>query len=306
MGFGRYIIKSLLASIPVLIGATFIVFALIYVTGDPVSVILGEFATPELVEKLRQDLGLDKPLIVQYFIWLSRVIRGDFGVSYMSRLPVTLVVLERIPTTLMLTGTAFLISLGLGISSGVLAALRHGSRVDTIISSVIIFFFSVPYFWFATVLLWIFTVQIRLYSTIGDLFQRLWLPSIALGVPTAAAYAKLTRSNVIDTLYQDYVRTAKSKGLRERIIIIRHVLKNALLPIVALAVLRIPWLFGGAVVTESVFGWPGLGSLLITAIYRRDFPIVQAITFIIVVMITVSDILGDLLMALIDPRVRMG
>lgn len=305
MSLIKYIAKKLLASVPVLIGTTFIIFALMYITGDPVNVILGEFATPEMIERVRKELGLDKPFVVQYFLWLSRALRGDFGRSYMSKLPVALVVFERIPSTLMLTGTAFIISLTIGILSGIVAALNHGSKIDSIISSFIVFFFSMPYFWFATILLWLFNVQLGIYTMRADLVNRLWLPALALGLPMSAVYGKLTRANLIEILYQDYVRTARAKGLRERIVIFRHVLKNALLPVVALAVLRIPWLFGGAVVTESVFGWPGLGSLLITAIFRRDFPVVQAITFIIVIMIIISDILGDILMAVLDPRIRV-
>jgi len=306
VGFGKYVARSITTSIPVLIGTTFVIFSLMYVTGDPVRVILGEFATEEQVARLRAELGLDKPIYVQYFLWLSRVLRGDFGISYMSRLPVMQVILERLPATLMLTGTALVVSLAIGISLGIVAALRQGTKVDTAVSTFVVLFFSMPYFWFATILLWVFASCLRVYPLVGTASpDRLVLPAVALGLPTSAVYAKLMRSNMVEVLHQDYIRTAVAKGLRDRIIIYRHALKNSIIPIVALVMLRIPWLVGGAVITESVFGWPGLGTLLIDSIYRRDFPVVQGICFIIAVLIVISDIVGDLVIALIDPRVRV-
>jgi peptide/nickel transport system permease protein len=259
MGIRKYIIKSLITSIPVLIGATFIVFLLMYISGNPVQVILGEFATQEQIERLNRELGLDKPIIIQYFLWLGKVVRGDLGYSLMSKLPVIQLISERIVPTLMLTVTAFLISIILGVLAGMISALKHNTKTDDLISTIVLIFFSTPYFWFATILLWISAVYLKMYSLIGPLtIQRLLLPSFALGLPTSAVYAKIMRSNMLEVLNQDYIRTAKAKGLREKIILYRHALKNSLLPIIALAILRIPWLVGGAVITESVFSWTGI------------------------------------------------
>ncbi|MEM4487936.1 MAG: ABC transporter permease [Desulfurococcaceae archaeon] len=307
MSLATYIAKKLLASFPVLIGVTFLVFALMYISGDPVRIILREWATPELIESLRKELGLDQPFIVQYITWFSRVLRGEFGFSYVNRLPVSMLLRERIAPTILLTGTAFLISLGTGVLLGILMAIKHSTKLDTIISSIIVFFFSIPYFWLAIMFLWVFGAWLKLYSTTAqDLSSRLWLPVLSLVVPMSAGYAKLTRANMIEVFQQDYIRTARAKGLRERLVIVRHAMKNALLPIVALAILNVPWLLGGAVVTEYIFGWPGLGSLLVVSIYKSDFPVVQAVTFVITVLVIICNVLGDLLMAVLDPRLRVG
>lgn len=305
MGLKRHIITSILSSIPVLLGATFITFLLLYISGNPVYMLLGEFATPEEVERVSKSLGLDKPIPVQYFLWLKRVISGDLGTSIMSRLPVSMLIIERIVPTLMLTISALLVSLIVGVTTGILSAIKQQTWIDYTLTFLSLLSFSIPYFWLAMLLVWIFGVYLGWFPVAGSMsIQRLILPSLALGLPQAAVFTRITRSSMLEVLNQDFIRTARAKGLMEKLVIYRHALKNALLPIIALTILRIPWLIGGAFITETIFAWPGMGTLLVNSIYKRDFPVVQGIVLIITVLVIVSDIIGDIVNSLVDPRIR--
>ncbi len=305
MGLRKHVIMSIVSSIPVFFGATFITFFLMHISGNPVYMLLGEFATPEEVERVSKALGLDKPIPIQYFLWLKKVICGDLGYSIMSRLPVSQLIMERVVPTLMLTISALFVSVIIGVTTGVISALRQQTWVDYALTFFALFWFSMPYFWFAMILVWFFGVYLGWFSVAGSVsLQRLILPSLALGLPGAAVYTRITRSSMLEVLNQDYIRTARAKGLTERLVIYRHALKNALLPIVALTILRIPWLIGGAVITETIFVWPGMGTLLVNSIYKRDFPVVQGIVLIITLLIIICDIIGDIVNSLIDPRIR--
>jgi len=309
----KYIIRRLLLLIPITLGVTILVFLLMHLTGDPVKLMLGYRATPEQVMALRQELGLDKPLYLQYFIWISNVIRGDLGTSIVTREPVSKMIIERIPATLELTIPSLIISTILAIFLGVTAALHKDSWIDQLTRIFALFGISMPYFWFGLILLLIFSYRLGwlpMYGRGGPLWtleglKHAILPITVLSLSNLALLMRLTRSSMIDVLGKEYIRTAVGKGLSKRVIIYKHALRNALIPIVTILALRLAYVFGGAVVTETVFAWPGMGRLIVDAIYQRDFPVVQGVALVFAVLVMLVNLVADIIYSYIDPRISL-
>ncbi len=300
------LIRRSLQSLLIIWLATIVVFLLLRLTpGDPAVVILGEYATPEQRAELRRSLGLDRPLLEQYIVFLSRAVRGDFGMSIRAQRPAMEVVLEQLPATLQLGGAAFVFSLVLGIPVGILSAVKrlslwdHGSMFVALLSQ------SIPVFWLGLMLMVVFAVELRWVPASGmGTPQHLILPTITLGVFQIGLVLRLTRSSMLDVLNQDYVRTARAKGLRERAVLMRHALKNALIPVVTVVGLQMGTLLGGAVITETVFAWPGTGMVTVTAIYQHDYPVVQAAVLLFAVMVVAINWAVDTVYQYLDPRIR--
>jgi len=308
----KYVIRRILMSIPILIGITLIVFSILHLApGDPVRIMLGQRATPELVAKLRHEMGLDKPIYVQYLIWLSRVLRGDLGKSLITHRPVLDMIVERIPATLELTVPSLIISAVVSVFLGVIAALHRNSWIDQLTRVFALIGVSIPSFWFALVLLIIFSFKfgwLPIYGRGGPLWtieglKHAILPITVLSLLNMALLMRITRSTMVEVLGEDYIRTAKGKGLPENVIIYKHALRNALIPIVTILALRLAYIFGGAVITETIFAWPGMGRLIVEAIYQRDFPVVQGVTLMFGVMVMIANLLADILYACLDPRI---
>jgi len=307
-GIRRYVIRKIFSLTICILAVTVFSFSLLHlIPGDPVRYLLGEFATEEQYQRLRHQLGLDKPVYIQFIDWISNIIlRGDFGTSLVKNVPVSELISERITYTIQLTGTAWLIAFALGIPIGIAAALYKQSVADYAVMGFVAFLMSMPYFWLGLILMLVFGVVLGILpiSGIGD-WRNLILPSLTLGLPQIAVIARLTRANMLDVLDKDFIMTAKAKGLPNRLVVFKHALRNALIPIVTYMFLQIPWLFGGAVVTETVFAWPGMGRLLVTAILQRDYPTVQALVFLLGVLTVVANFVADMVYALIDPRVKV-
>jgi peptide/nickel transport system permease protein len=310
------IVKRLLALIPVLLAISFVSFLLLaLIPGDPAVVMLGPDAPGEALERVRRQLGLDRPFLERFFWWLANAAQGDLGVSLFQRRPVVTMILERLPVTLMLCLFASLISVVIGVTCGVISAVMRNSPLDHVIRVLSLIGLSMPSFWLGLLLILTFSVYWRVFPITGFVspLQDFWgslkffvMPSFALGVTLAGFLTRLTRSTMLDVLSQDYVRTARSKGLRELRVVMRHALGTALLPIATVIGLNFGVLLGGSVVIETVFNIPGVGRLVILAITQRDFPVVQGTILYIAVIYTLINLLTDLSYALLDPRVRYG
>jgi peptide/nickel transport system permease protein len=309
-----YILRRLLLAIPVLLGVSFLVFwSIRWVPGDPAIAIAGELATPELVAKVRADMGLDEPILVQYGIYLSRTLQGDMGRSVKSRIPVIDEILLRLPRTLTLALTSLLLAAVIGIPIGIFSATRPNSWFDGGSMTIALLGVSMPIFWLGLMLMILFAVLIPrwfgldgplLPPTGSDTWKHLVMPSIALAANSMAIQARMTRACMLEVLQQDYTRTARAKGLIERLVIYRHALRNALLPIVTIVGLQFGTLIGGAVLTETVFAWPGIGRLLVDAIGYRDYPVIQGTVLVIAAGFVLTNLLVDVLYAYLDPRIR--
>ncbi len=312
------VLQRLIGLIPVLIGITVVVFALMQmIPGDVAQAMLGLTARPEDVANLREALGLNEPIYVQYFKWLSRVVQGDLGISLQQRTEVLPFVLGRFQNTLILTIAATIISLLIGLPAGIISATRQYSIFDRLSMLVALFGNSMPAFWLGLMAILVFSLRLGWFPTggmwpmVGDrtlpvLLQHLALPAITLGAASAAITARITRSSMLEVIRQDYVRTARAKGLNERIVLMRHTLKNALLPILTVVSIQFGFLLGGAVLTETVFNWPGIGLALYNAISFRDYPVVQGGVLVVAVAFVMVNLFTDLLYAVVDPRVRYG
>lgn len=313
---GRYILQRLVAMIPVLFLVSIIVFFLIrLIPGDPAVAMLGEEATPQAIADLRHEFGLDQPIPVQYAIWLSRVLQGDLGNSTRSHQPVLEAIVERLPATIELTFFSLLISLSIAIPTGIISATRRGSRADLVSSTLALLGVSMPSFFLAMLLIFVFSLNLRLLPPIGFTpiltdpvanLRGMILPSITLGAGAAAIVARLTRSSLLEVLNLEYIRTARAKGLRERFVIYRHALKNALIPVVTIVGLQVGGLLGGAVITESLFVLPGVGKLAVDSIFSRDFPIVQGVVLFLSLIFLLTNLVVDVLYAFLDPRIHYG
>jgi peptide/nickel transport system permease protein len=313
---GGYILKRLVLAIPVLIGITVVVFLLVrLIPGDVIDLMLGTEGSlrPEVRDQLRQTLGLDRPLYVQYFTWLGDIIRGDLGVSLRTGQPIVENLGGKLPITLELAILSVLLSLVLAIPLGIISALRRNSFLDFIVRMVGTIGLSLPSFWLATMLILIASVYFRwgaplVYaSPFDDLsknLQQMLLPSLALGAGLMAVVMRMTRSSMLEVLSQEYIRTARAKGLREQLIIYRHALRNALMPVLTVVGVQTGHLLGGAVIIEQIFGLPGLGWFLLNGIYQRDYPVVQAGVLIIAVIFVLTNLIVDLMYAFIDPRIQ--
>jgi len=295
-----------------LVLVTGVFFLIALVPGDPVLVMLGTEATEDAIQQLRHDLGLDRALFFQYTAFLSRLLHGDLGMSIYHRAPVLKLFAQRIPNTLWLTFLAVVFSLLGALPLGVLAAVKRYSIWDYSSLLVALVGVSVPVFWLGIILIYVFGLKLRWLPISGvggsllswDGFKHTILPAASLGAYLLASSTRLLRSSMLDVLTEDYVRTARAKGLREWLVIWKHAFRNALNPLVTNVTLQLGVLVGGSFLTETVFAWPGVGRLLVQAIYRRDYPVIQGITLIIVLMVVVINLLADMSYVLLDPKVR--
>jgi peptide/nickel transport system permease protein len=308
----RYVFHRVLSLLPVAVGVTVVVFSLLHLTGDPIRLLYGLNVPEEIVQQRRDELGLNRPVALQYARWLIRAARGDLGESITTGDHVVAMIRPRIGPTLELTLLALLVTLAVSLPAGVVSAVRRNTLLDSLSRIAALFWVSMPTFWLGLLLILIFGVMLR-WLPISGRAEAFWsleslrthvLPVLTLGLPPAALFTRLTRSSMLEVIGEEYVRTARSKGLAERIVIIKHALRNALIPILTLIGLRLPWLFGGAVITETVFAWPGMGRLLVDSVLKRDYPVVQGIVMAMAVLVVGSSLLVDLLYAYVDPRIR--
>lgn len=309
----RYLLSRLIVTVPTLLGILTVVFLVLRVLpGDPAELMLGTAATQEQVANLRTQLGLDRPLLVQYFDFLSKVVRGDFGDSYRTRRPVMGEVFNAFPHTFFLALASVILSCVLGVWSGTLSALRRNSMVDYVVTATAMLGISMPIFTIGIVLIWVFSNWLGWFPILGagDLGKPLeyaWhlvLPTLALGASGWASVGRVARSSILDILNEDYVRTARAKGLSERAINYGHVLRNALVPIITIVGLRMGVLLGGTVITETLFVRPGIGRLLVQAIFERDYPQIEATVAFFAVIFVAVNLLVDMSYATVDPRIR--
>jgi len=305
----RYIARRLVMVVPVVIGVTVVVFTLIRLApGDPVQAMLGENPDPQVAVLLRRDLGLDQPLPVQYGIWLARTLRGDLGRSLFTREYVTTLIFDRAPTTISLAGLSMLVAIGIGVPAGVLAATRKDSWSDNLSRLLAMLGVSMPVFWLGLILIIVFALNLRLLPAGGSLDQNgpsaLVLPAVALGASFAALIMRLTRSAMLEVLVQDYVRTARAKGLHEYTVNYRHALKAALIPVITVIGFQTGTLLGGAVLTETIFALPGLGRLLTSSINARDYPVILGSVLAVALVFVFVNLVVDVLYALLDPRIK--
>ena len=312
-----YILRRLAQLLPVTLLASLAIWAMIYaVPGGPVGAMVGENATPEQVQAMTERLGLDRPVLVQYGAWLGKALRGDLGRSLQNRQPVMELILQRVPATLQLGVVAILIGLLIGVPIAILSALHPRSRLDRMLSGWSALALGVPTFWLGILLILLFAVELRwlpsasayvpFWESPGKAASSLLLPATTLGVYVSGIFARFLRASLIGELHADYVRTARAKGLPERDVIGRHVLRNALLPFITIVGLMLASFIGGALVTEAVFTYPGLGRLLIQAISTRDYPLIQgAILFILVIYVAIN-LMVDVAYAWVDPRIDYG
>lgn len=314
----RRIVQSLVL---VLVVLTITFFLLHLAPGDPMARYYSPDIAPETIELMRERFGLDKPIHEQYLRWVGNFIRGDFGVSLAYDVPVRTLLADAIPNTLRLTLTALLLHILIGIALGIVSAARRYSLFDRVNTVVALFVYSIPSFWLALMLILLFSLKLGLlpsshmqsisagevggFTLFLDRLRHLILPAFVLGIASAAGMARYMRGSMLDVLKEDYIRTARAKGLPEGAVLIKHAFKNAALPIVTIVGLSLPFLLGGAVVTEKIFSWPGMGRLAVDAIYARDYPVVLAINFVVACMVIAGNLLADIGYALLDPRVTI-
>jgi peptide/nickel transport system permease protein len=292
--------------VPVVIGMTVIVFLLLHLSpGDPVDLIAGPRATPEVIENIKIRLGLDKPLIVQYFKFLFNLLRGDLGTSILQQRPVVTIIKETLPVTLELGLASIIISFVIAIPLGIMAAVHRNTWKDYASMSGALIAMSVPTFWLGLLLIYFFAYKLRWFPISGyGTWKHLVLPLMAISFTGVAVTARMVRSSMLEVIRQDYIRTARSKGLAEKVVINGHALKNALIPVVTMLGLRIGWIIGGSVIIEIVFARPGLGRLMINAIYARDYPIVQGAMVVLTSSIIIGNMIADILYLIVDPRIK--
>ena len=304
----RYLQQRFIAALVTLFGITLIVFAILrMLPGDPARVIAGLLATEEDVARLRVALGLDQPMLIQYANFLGNLLRGDLGISARTSQPVLDEVLARLPATMQLAIVSMAIAALIGIPVGVIAATRRNSLLDYVLSIITLFGVSMPVYWLGLMLIVIFAVNLQMLPAAGnENLTSLILPSLTLAAFSIALIARMTRSSMLEVLNQDYVRTARAKGLRERGVIFRHALQNAFIPVITVLGLQFGTLLGGAVLTESVFGWPVIGLLMLDSIFARDYPVVQGVVFIFAALFIGLNVAVDVVYAYIDPRIHYG
>jgi peptide/nickel transport system permease protein len=317
----HYIINRLAQIVIVVFVALSINFVLIHlIPGDPTSMILGRHATEIDRERVRKELGLDRPLSVQYLEYLKNTLRGDLGNSYRMEEPVLKVVLASVPNTLLLAGTAFILSLVIGVSLGILTAVRAGTWFDSLVNSVAILGFSIPVFWIGIILILVFCLSFHLLPTQGmvdvradytgwkhwiDVGKHLILPVTTLTLESVGAYVRMMRSSMLEVLGEDYIRTARSKGLPQRKVIFKHAASNASMSVLTLMGLKLGYLLTSSVLVEIVFAWPGTGRLLYDAMFARDYPLMLGSFLIVTLMVAIANLFADLTYAIADPRIRL-
>ncbi len=301
-----YILKRLLMLIPVMFGVTVLSFSMLHLApGDPAEVLAGVEADEVTIEAIRKEYGLDRPLYVQYYRYVGGLLQGDFGRSISTRMPIALLLKQRIPVTAKLALFSMVISFGIGILAGVIAATRQYSVFDTISMLLALFGTSLPIFWFGLLLMMFFSVTFQLFPAGGGTdWYSLTLPAISLGTASSALIARMTRASMLEVIRQDYVRTARANGIMEKVIIYKHALKNAMIPIITVVGLQFGYLLGGGVLVEAVFTLPGVGKLLVDGIFARDYPLVQSTMFMIATMFVAVNLFTDIAYAFFDPRIR--
>ena len=326
----RYALGRILAAIPILLGvATIVFFVLSLAPGDPTSIYFGPGMSPEAMDQVRRNLGLDDPLLIRYGRWLLAFLQGDFGYSLAAGMPARARILAALPNTILLAGVALFLAFFIGIFLGVVQAIRQNTWVDATLSGAALFFYSMPSFWLAIMLILIFGVGARNlwdwpfsfppsgitsagydllspWDQLKDRIHHLVLPALSLTLVLAAGVSRYVRTSMLEVLHQDYIRTARAKGLPESRVILKHGLRNALIPVVSLFGLYFPFLLSGAVFVEYVFAWPGMGKLMVDSVLSRDYPVVLAGTFFFGGMVVLGNLLADLLYGVVDPRIRQG
>jgi ABC-type dipeptide/oligopeptide/nickel transport system permease component len=301
-----YLIRRVLLTIPVLLLTAVLVFSALHLAGgDPVMLLVHPQAPQSVREAVRVKLGLDKPLPVQFVLYMSNVLRGDFGRSLLSRRLVSELILEKLPVTAELGLAAFILAYVLAIPLGVIAALNRNKFLDWSSMVVALIGVSMAGFWLGLMLMFLFAANLRWLPPTGHGgLKYLVLPAVALGLPRVGRIARITRSSLLEVIDQDYIRTARAKGLSERVIVVRHALRNALIPIISLMGLDLGYIVGGSVVIEAVFARPGIGDMMLRGIYSRDFPVLQGSMFVLALAIILSNIIADLTYVIVDPRIR--
>jgi ABC-type dipeptide/oligopeptide/nickel transport system permease component len=302
----RYVLRRLMLAVPVLLGVSICVFLMAsLVPGDPATVLAGDTASAEQVERIRRDLGLDQPIPIQYLRFLERLAHGSLGESTRTHREVLLEIADRFPYTLALALGAVVVSTILGIAMGIFAAVRRGRAADYLTMGIAIVGLSVPTFWIALLGIIVFSLNLHWLPVTGARSPQSYiLPIFALSLHSAAVKARITRSSMLEVFGQDYLRTARAKGLRERVVLLRHALKNALIPISTIIGLQFGSLLGGAFIIETIFGWPGIGRLAVQAIFNRDFPLIQGTVLVGAVTYMLANLAVDIVYAWLDPRIR--
>lgn len=303
----KYIIRRLIAMIPVVIGITFLVFMIMQLApGDPVRMILGDSAEPEAIEAMREEMGLNDPVLVQYGRYMVDLLHGDMGTSYTNQRPVAQEVFSRVPATFELALVSAVVSILIAIPLGVIAAVKQNTLFDNLSMVVSLVGISMPAFWLALMLMLVFSLRLGWFPVQGngDGWRSFVLPSISIGFMNMAAIARTTRSSMLETIRQDYIRTARSKGITEGEVIMHHAFGNALIPTITVVGVQLGGLLGGAVLTETVFAWPGLGRLMVQAVNGRDVPVVMGCIVILSIGFSIVNLIVDLAYGFIDPRVR--
>ncbi len=312
----RYILKRLLLLVPVLLGISIIVFLIMeLIPGDAAQAILGSFATPENLERVRSELGLDKPLVQRYFIWLGNILQGDFGRSYSLDRPVIDEVLDRLGPTLLLAGSSLILAAVMGMLAGIIAAVKQFGWQDVFFTVIVLVGISTPSFWLGLIFVLLFSVQLGWFPVSGmmqvvggggviDILHHLVLPAVTLGVVATGVIARLTRSTMLEVLRKDFIRSARAKGLSERRVIMRHAYKNALVSIVPVLGIQTGFVIGGAIYIETVFQWPGIGRMLVTAIQTRDILLVQGGVVVVAALYVLINLVADVAQHALDPRIQ--
>jgi peptide/nickel transport system permease protein len=311
-----YIIRRLLQLIPVVLLSSFLVFMLLHlVPGDPAETVAGPDATPEVIQAVRVKMGLDQPLLVQYGIWLGQIAQGDLGKSYISKMPVIELVGYAFPATMQLALSSLLLAIVISLPLGVIAAIRQGSKIDLFVQGYTALGLGVPNFWLGILLILLFALVLGMLPPGGRIdpmqnpglgLKSLILPSITLGLHMSAVFTRFVRTAMLEVLHEDYVRTARAKGLHERNVVVGHALRSALVPVVTVVGLQFGRLLGGAVVVESVFAWPGVGRLIIQAVEQRDYTVVSAALLWLVMVFVLINLITDITYAYLDPRIRLS
>ncbi len=304
----EYLIRRLVMMIPVLLGVLFITFLLMFVIpGDPITNMMGQRANDEVIERIRKDLHLDDPWYIQFFNYIGRTLRGDLGQSFVTHRPVAVEILEKLPNTARLAISTMIVASIMGILIGILAAVFHNTWIDRTVMVFALIFISTPVFWFGLILIYIFSITLGWLpiSGMGDgSIKYLILPAITLGTRSSAFLARMTRSTMLEVIRQDFIRTARSKGLSQKIVIFKHALKNAMIPIITILGLDFASYLNGSVLTETIFGWPGFGRYVVQAINKRDFQVIAGSVMIGAIIFVVANLLVDLSYGFLDPRIR--
>ena len=302
----KFIVKRLIMLIPVLIGVTLLVFLILQLApGDPAKVILGEQATPEQIQELRDSLGLNDPVLVQYANYIIKLVQGDMGESYKTRGPVADEVFNRFPNTIKLTACAMLLAVVVAVPLGVVAAVKQNTLFDSISMVIALIGVSMPIFWLGLLLILLFSLKLGWFPSSGsEGIKSIVLPAVALGFNHMASIARTTRSSMLETIRQDYIRTVRAKGVAYGVVIRKHALKNALIPTITVIGLQIGYMLGGSVLTETVFAWPGVGRLMVDSINGRDIPMVMGCIILVCATFSVVNLIVDILYGMVDPRIK--